>query len=101
MTLLMVGWNLYMLNVMNPSEPSYWNHWIDNDDVGIYKLMDYKSIYLTIRRLDLETHDPGDSDKYRLCISGNPLSKLFKSPLQAKTYAKDFIDNSNTLCEKQ
>ena len=74
----------------NPLDDNFWNDWIG--DELVYRLIDYKSFYLTIKRLDLETEDPNDKDKYRLCIAGTPQKKKFNSVLEAKKYAKEFID---------
>ena len=79
-----------MKSMKNPLDEYYWNNWIG--DTLVYRLMDYKSFYLTIKRLDLETDDPNDKDKYRLFIAGTPQKKKFNSVLEAKKYAKKFID---------
>jgi hypothetical protein len=76
-----------------PIKNAYWDQWIDNDDIGIYKLLDYKSFHLSIRQLDMETDDPKYHNKYRLCITGVPLAKLFDTPIKAKEYALEHIDN--------
>ena len=74
----------------NLQDDNFWNDWIG--DELVYRLMDYKSFYLTIKRLDLETEDPNDKDKYRLFIADAAQKKKFNSVLEAKKYAKEFID---------
>ena len=70
----------------------YWDQWIDNDEVGCYKLLDYKAYYLSIRRLDMETDDPEFKNKYRLYITGTPKKEVFDSPQDAKEWARTYID---------
>ena len=70
----------------------YWDQWIDNDEVGCYKLLDYKAYYLSIRRLDMETDDPKLKNKYRLYITGTPKKEVFDTPQAAKEWVLEYID---------
>ena len=73
-------------------DDNYWDQWIDNHKYDTSELWDYKSFYLTIRRLNHPTDPPEDNNKYRLCITGDIVRQKFNSMIEAKEYAKKYID---------